>query len=73
MAIRAKYTGDGREYLEGVPARDLEEEDYQALDSDQRAAVRGSDLYDTKTDAQMRPGTGDQSTRSAGGGSGGGN
>ena len=43
------------EFLPGIPARDLTEEDYQALTVEQRAAVRASPLYDAKTDAEMRP------------------
>lgn len=47
MAIRAKFkpTPDGQ-YHTGIPARDLEQEDYDALDNDQRALVRKSPLYD---------------------------
>lgn len=61
MAIRAKFKGpvdvDGVaiEFLHGIPARDLDEdEDWEPLDADQREAVRNSGLYDVKTNAQMR-------------------
>jgi hypothetical protein len=57
---RATYNGDGSEYLNGIPARDLDDEEYQALDPDQRKAVReakmsgGKPLYDVRTDAELR-------------------
>jgi hypothetical protein len=53
MAIRARYKGNGSEFHAGIPARNLEEEDYQALDVEQRKVVRESPLYDVKTDAEM--------------------
>ncbi len=53
MAIRAAYKGDGGEYLAGIPARNLDEDDYQALDAEQRKAVRESSLYGYKTDKEM--------------------
>jgi hypothetical protein len=53
MAIRARYKGDGSEFHAGIPARSLDEEEYQALDTEQRKLVRESPLYDVKTDAQM--------------------
>lgn len=42
---KIKYTGAG-EFFTGIPARDLSTEDYDALDNEQRATVRGSALYD---------------------------
>lgn len=51
MAIRARFVGkqdaEGQplEYLTGVPARDLQDDEYDALDRRQRAAVRDSGLY----------------------------
>lgn len=47
MALRAKFqpTPEG-EFHPGIPARDLDDDDYQALDNDQRALVRNSPLYD---------------------------
>ena len=53
MAIRAKYKGNGAEFHEGIPARDIDDDEYQAMDADQRKMLRDSALYDTKTDAQM--------------------
>lgn len=41
-----RYKGDGSEFLNGVPAHNLTTEEYDALDNDQRAAVRASPLYD---------------------------
>jgi hypothetical protein len=43
---KIKYRGDGTEYLFAIPARDLTTEEYDALDTDQRALVRKSPLYD---------------------------
>lgn len=51
MAIRARFKGkadaDGLplEYLNGVPARDLQDDEYDALDTDQKRQVRSSGLY----------------------------
>lgn len=44
-AVRYRYTGDGTHYLNDVPARDLTEEDVALLSTEQKAAVRKSDLY----------------------------
>jgi hypothetical protein len=56
MPIRAKRkAARPKEMLFGVPNRDLSEEDYQALDADQRRDVRDSGLWDVKTDAEMHP------------------
>lgn len=56
MARRATFKGDGREFLDGIPARHLEEDDWQGLSAEQRKTVRESSLYDVKTDAQMSGG-----------------
>lgn len=40
-------------YLQGIPARDLTEEEYRALSNAQRSYVRNSDLYEVKTDKEM--------------------
>lgn len=55
MAIRAKWRGSDPEqgHLYGIPAADIEEADYQALDAEQRKAVRDCGLYDVKTDDEM--------------------
>ena len=47
MAIRARFkpTPEG-EFHPGIPARDLDDDDYQALDTEARALVRKSPLYD---------------------------
>jgi hypothetical protein len=55
MAIRARYKGKHGEYHHGIPGRDIDEDEYQALDADQRKLVRESGLYDTRTDAEMSP------------------
>lgn len=46
MAIKARFKGKGTEYLNGVPARDLDEDDLAALDPETRKLVRSSDLYE---------------------------
>jgi hypothetical protein len=46
MATKATYQGDGTEYLNGVPARDLSDEDWAALDDEHQAAVAASPLYE---------------------------
>lgn len=51
MAIKARYTGDGSEYLNGIPARNLSDEEYEALDREQKHAVRTSGLYEIKSEA----------------------
>lgn len=40
------YLGDGSSFHAGIPACDLTPDQYAALDTDQRATVRASDLYD---------------------------
>lgn len=50
MAIRARWKGkapgeEDREYHSGIPAQNLSDEDYEALDTEQRAVVRSSPLY----------------------------
>lgn len=53
MAIRARFkgeshplTGEPTQYLDGIPARNLSDEEYDALPTEDKARVRGSDLYD---------------------------
>lgn len=54
MTMRAKRKASrADEYLQGVPNRDLDEDEYQALDADQRKAVRECGLWDVKTDAEV--------------------
>lgn len=72
MTIRAKFTGaidaEGkpREYLQGIPARDLDEDEWKAFTNEQRAEVRGSAIYRTKTDAEMSGAHGSESTSTSG-------
>jgi len=40
------YKGDGTDFLNGVPARDLTDEEFQALDEEAQAAVTASTLYE---------------------------
>lgn len=59
VATRAQYKGDGNEHINGVPLRDLSEEEWQHLDAETREAVRrtrrgdGKPLYDVSTDREM--------------------
>lgn len=48
MAVRARWKGgdEPTEFHYGIPARDLTDEDYDALDNEQRATVRNSPRYD---------------------------
>ena len=41
-----KYIGNGNDYHPYIPARDLSASDYDALDTDQRATVRASAVFD---------------------------
>lgn len=40
-----RYTGDGTQYLEGVPIRDLTPDEWQALSDATRALALASGLY----------------------------
>lgn len=40
------YTGDGSAFHAGIPARDLEQEDVDALTDEQRAVLADSPLYE---------------------------
>jgi hypothetical protein len=47
MAIKARFKGDPENnFFNDVPARDLSEEEYDALDTELKHKVRHSDLYD---------------------------
>jgi hypothetical protein len=55
MAVKAKWKGkshgeEGYEFVTGVPARDLSDEDYKALEPEMKKAVRDSALYDVQTE-----------------------
>lgn len=52
MTIKARYKGDGTEFLNGVPARNLSDEEYDALDTEQKSDVRRSGLYDVVSEAK---------------------
>jgi outer membrane biosynthesis protein TonB len=54
MTIRATYKGDGFAFHAGIPARNLEQEEYAALTNEERALLRESPLYDVLTDAEYR-------------------
>lgn len=47
----AKYLGDGSEYHNGIPSRDLTEDEFAALTDEQQAMLAESKLYDLKHDA----------------------
>lgn len=55
MAIKARYKGDGSEFLNGIPARNLDEDEYAALDADQKRDVRQSGLYEVRPDDEIHP------------------
>jgi hypothetical protein len=43
--VKFKYVGRGGEFLHGIPARDLTEEDWAGLTKEQREMVEVSLLY----------------------------
>jgi hypothetical protein len=50
MATKARFKGDGSEFLNGVPARDLSDDEYDALTDEQKAAVLGNTtLYSVRS------------------------
>lgn len=55
MAIKARYKGNGEEFHMGIPKRDLTEEEYDALDADEKKLLRSSPIYDVRTEAEMHP------------------
>lgn len=64
MAIKARFTGkrdsEGLplEFLNGVPARDLQDNEYDALSTEQKHDVRHSGLYkmaEPKPKAEAKP------------------
>jgi hypothetical protein len=48
MAVKFKYIGDG--YLPGIPARDLTDEDIEALTPEQRKDVKAAAIYEAADD-----------------------
>jgi hypothetical protein len=44
--MKATYVGTGVGYLNGIPARDLTEEEWAALTPEQQAEVKASGLYE---------------------------
>jgi hypothetical protein len=53
MAIKARYKGDGTEFHHGIPARNLTEEEFEALDVEERKMLRQSPLYDVVPDNKL--------------------
>lgn len=45
MTIKAKYTGNGQ-FHQGIPARDLTDEDWAQLTPEQQATVEKSQIYE---------------------------
>lgn len=45
MVKKAIYKGDGGQFLNGVPARDLQDDEYDALSTEQKHDVRYGGLY----------------------------
>jgi hypothetical protein len=48
--MQAKYVGKQGEYLADIPMRDLTEDDWSALDADQRKLVRASAIYEVQSE-----------------------
>lgn len=46
MTVKAKYKGKEGQFLNDIPAKDLDEEEYAALSTEQKKEVRESDLYE---------------------------
>ena len=46
MSDTIKYTGSGAEYVSGVPARDLTEQEFKELPEETRKIVLNCGLYD---------------------------
>lgn len=46
---RIKFKYVGKEFLHGIPARDLSVEDWNSLNNTQRQAVQNSSLYEAVT------------------------
>ena len=44
----AKYLGNGSEFLNNIPARDLSADEYNALTDEQRELLKASKLYDVQ-------------------------
>jgi hypothetical protein len=51
--FRALYKGDGSRFHAGIPARHLTQDEFDALDETQRALLRGSDLYEVRSEREM--------------------
>jgi hypothetical protein len=49
--IMFKYTGDGSEFHNGIPARDILESDLDALTDEQKVTLAGSAVYSARNDA----------------------
>lgn len=49
--ISAKYTGQNGEFYNHIPARDLTEDEFDALSDDQKATLGMSAFYDLRHDA----------------------
>lgn len=50
-----KFTGDGSEFLNHVPARDLTDKEFAALSEEDQARVRASKLYKEVKERSVRP------------------
>lgn len=46
MPIKAKYKGKEGEFFNDIPARDLDDEEYEALTTEQKKLVRESEIYE---------------------------
>lgn len=58
MKVKFKYIGSGGEFLHGIPARDLNEEDWERLTEEQQGIVTVSLLYkQVGAEARIKAGT----------------
>lgn len=46
MTVKAKYKGKEGEFFNDIPKRDLDEEEYEALTTEQKKLVRESEIYE---------------------------
>lgn len=49
VKVRVRYVGNGKQFFLGVPARDLSEQEFDALEPGQQRDVVASDLYEFET------------------------
>lgn len=50
-----RYTGDGNEYIYGVPMRDMTDDEWNALPEDGRVIAIASGLFEPEIDNETEP------------------